>query len=169
MRVLLFNQPINQNPMMPRRRWGTSTDASAVLAAHRRLSSGMRSNGDIDWSVHSFVLSFHELCGLPLRCLPSMQPCSMIFSSISWWQTWPNHDYLWGRAWRMTAEAPEVRLGCWPAAKRIRSFYALCIICRTSFYPSIAYVFKCLDSPFQLSHYLSDVTSIEEHWQVKWL
>ena len=35
--------------------------------------------------------------------------------------------------WRLTAEAPEVWLGYWPAAKRIRSFYALCMIYQASF------------------------------------
>ena len=35
-------------------------------------------------------------------------------------------------AWRLTAEAPKVRLGYWPA-KRICSFYALWMICQTSF------------------------------------
>ena len=31
----------------------------------------MRSNGDIDWPVHSLILIFHDLRGLPLRRLPS--------------------------------------------------------------------------------------------------
>ena len=35
-------------PVTSRRRWGTQTDASAVMAAHRPLSSAMRSNDDID-------------------------------------------------------------------------------------------------------------------------
>ena len=45
-------------------------------------------------TIHSLMLSFHDLRSLPLRCLPSMEPCSRIFGSVSWWQTWPNHDKL---------------------------------------------------------------------------
>ena len=33
--------------MTPRRRWGTATDASAAMTAHRPLSSAMWSNDDI--------------------------------------------------------------------------------------------------------------------------
>ena len=55
----------------------------------------MHSNDDIDWPVHSLLFSFHDLRGLPLRRLPSAVPCSMTFSSVSWWQTWPNHDNFW--------------------------------------------------------------------------
>ena len=52
--------------MTQRRRWGTQTDASAVMAVHRLLSSAMRSNDDIDWSVHFLIssLPFRELRGL---------------------------------------------------------------------------------------------------------
>ena len=59
---------------------------------HRRLSSATQSNDDIDWPVHSLMLSFHDLRGLPLRCHPSTEPCSMIFGSVSCRQTRPNHD-----------------------------------------------------------------------------
>ena len=37
------------------RHWGTLTDASSVMAAHRRPSSAKRSNDDIDWPVHSLM------------------------------------------------------------------------------------------------------------------
>ena len=88
--------PINQSkPVTPRRRWGIPTDASAAMAAHRRLSSTTWSNDDIDWLVNSLMLSLHDLRGLPPQRLPSTEPCSMIFGSISWRQTWPNHDNLW--------------------------------------------------------------------------
>ena len=46
----------------------------AVMDAHRFLSAVMRSNNDIDWPVHSLMLSFHDLRGLPLRHLPSTVP-----------------------------------------------------------------------------------------------
>ena len=89
-----INQSISQSKhVTPRRRWCTQTDASAMMAAHRRLSSATRSNGDIDrLLVHSLMLSFHDLRSLPLRRLPSMEPCSMIFGSVLWRQTWLNHD-----------------------------------------------------------------------------
>ena len=32
--------------------WGTPTDASATMVAHRLLLYAMRSNGDNDWPVH---------------------------------------------------------------------------------------------------------------------
>ena len=54
----------------------------------------MRSNDYNDWPVHSLMFSLHDLRGLPLRRLPSTDPCSMIFGISSWWQTWPNHDNL---------------------------------------------------------------------------
>ena len=59
--------------MTPRRRWGTPRDDSAV------------GNDDIDWLVRSLVLLVHDLRGLPLRRLPSTEPCSMIFGS--WYAT----------------------------------------------------------------------------------
>ena len=37
----------------------------------------MRSNDDIDWSVHSWMSFFHDLHCLPLWRLPSTVPCSM--------------------------------------------------------------------------------------------
>ena len=62
-----YIQSINQSkPVTPRPRWSTLTDASAVMAAHRRLSSVTRSNDDIDWPVLSLMLSVHDLRGLPL-------------------------------------------------------------------------------------------------------
>ena len=64
------------------------------MTAHWPLSSSMRSNYDIDWPVNSLMLSFHDLRGLHLRHLPSTVPCSMIICSVSWRQTWPNHDNL---------------------------------------------------------------------------
>ena len=75
-----FNQSIKTRDA--RRRWGTQTDASTVMAAHRRLSPATRSNDDFGWPVHSLMLSFHDLCALALRRLPSMMPCSMIFGCI---------------------------------------------------------------------------------------
>ena len=117
----------------------------------------MRSNDSVNWPVHSLMLFFHDLSGLPLRCLPSAEPCSMIFGSISW----SNHDNLR----HLTAESHEARLGYWPTAKCIRSFYALCMICQTSF---VAFVFKGLDLPFQMSRQRPALTSIWKHWQDKW-
>ena len=43
---------------------GLST--STVLAVMADVGVGMRSNNDIDRAVHSSVLSFHDLGGLPL-------------------------------------------------------------------------------------------------------
>ena len=43
-------------------------------------------------------LSFHNLWGLPLWHLPSTEPCTMIFGSVSRRQTWPYHDNL--RGWQ---------------------------------------------------------------------
>ena len=78
-------QSINQSePVTPRRHWGTHTDAPAVMVAHRRLYSATRGNDDNDWPVHSLILPFHDLRGLPLRRLQSTEPCSMVFGSVSW-------------------------------------------------------------------------------------
>ena len=86
-----INQLINQNP------WRPSvveypTNASALTAAHRRLSSATRSNDDINWLVYFLMLSFHDLHDLYLWRFPYTEPYSMIFGIVSWRQTWPNHD-----------------------------------------------------------------------------
>ena len=67
-------------PVTPGRRVGIPMDASAVIVAHRLLSFVMRSNDDSVWAVHSLMLSFHDLHGLPLRRPPSTLPCNMVFS-----------------------------------------------------------------------------------------
>ena len=58
---------------------GTTTDTSAVMVAHRLLSSAMRSDHDNDWPIHSLMLLLHDLRGLPLQRLTSTVPCCMIF------------------------------------------------------------------------------------------
>ena len=69
--------------MTRKRRWDTPTVTFAVMVAHRPLSSavGVHSNDNIDWPVHSLMFSLHDLCGLPLRRLPSTVPCSMILAA----------------------------------------------------------------------------------------
>ena len=78
---------------------GILAEACTVMASYRLLqclamSSAMRSCDDNDWPVHSLILSFHDLRGLPLRWVPCTVLCSMIFGSLSWQQTWPSHDNL---------------------------------------------------------------------------
>ena len=80
--------------MTPKRRWRPPTDTCAAITAHRHLSSAMCSNDDVGWPIHSLMLSFHDLRGLPMWRLPSTVPCNMIFGSISWRQTCLNHDKL---------------------------------------------------------------------------
>ena len=119
---------VNQSKTVTlRRRWVTS----AMVAAHRRRASAARGNDDIDWPLHSLMFSFQDLRGPLLRRLSSTKLCSMIFGSVSWRQTWPN--MITCDAWRLTAEDSEVRLGYWRAAKRIRSFFAICLVCQASF------------------------------------
>ena len=65
-----------------------------LWTAHQPLSSTMCSDDDINWPVHSLMLSLCDLCSLLLQRLPSTVPCSMIFSSISWWHTCQNHNNL---------------------------------------------------------------------------
>ena len=63
---------------------GTPTDASALMAAYRLLSSVACSNDDNDRPVHSLMLSLGDLRGLTLRRrLQSTVRCSMIFGSVS--------------------------------------------------------------------------------------
>ena len=66
-------------------------------------------------------VAFQDLRGFPLRRLPPTVSRSMIYGSVSWQQTWPNHDSVW----RLTAKAPDVQRGYWPVAINTRSFYAL--------------------------------------------
>ena len=65
------------------------------MVAHQLLPFAMRNCCRSDWPVHSLMLSFHDLRGLPLRRIPSIVPCSMVFGSTSRQQTWPNYGYLW--------------------------------------------------------------------------
>ena len=116
------------------------------MTAHRPVSSAMCSNDDIDWPVHSLMLSFHDSRGQPLWRLPSTVPCSMTFGSESWRQTWPNHDSLK----RSTVKASDVRRGYWIVAIHIRLFYDLCM---TPKHSPVTFIFKGLDSPPQI------------HWQ----
>ena len=69
-------------PVTPRRRWGTRTDAYVAMTTHRLLSSTMCSNDDIDLPVHSLMLSFHDLRGLPLRLRPIAQMAIFVLGNI---------------------------------------------------------------------------------------
>ena len=51
-------------------------DASMMIASRRLLSSAMHSSDDHDWSVHSLMLSSHDLRGLILQHQPSTVYCS---------------------------------------------------------------------------------------------
>ena len=104
--------------MIPGRCWCTPTDAPAMMVAHRLLSSVMRSSDDSDWPVHSLMLSFHHLRGLPLRRLPSTVPCIMVFGSALYQQTWLNYDNLR----LLTVRTPDIRQGRWPVSVYIRFF-----------------------------------------------
>ena len=74
---------IKSKPVTQRRHWGTLTDASTVMVAHRCLPSAKQSNADIDWPVHSLMLPLHDLRGLLLQRLLSTEPCSIIFGSVA--------------------------------------------------------------------------------------
>ena len=69
--------------------------------------------------------------GYPDRCLhcdgsPSTPVlCNPVWSSAAYHSDRCGRTMITCDVWRFTAEAPGVRLGYWPAAKRIRSFYAL--------------------------------------------
>ena len=72
---------------------GYSNRCLHVMAAHRLLSSAMCSNEDIDWLVHSLMLSLHDLRSLPLWRRSSTVPRTMIIGCVSRWHTW-NYDNL---------------------------------------------------------------------------
>ena len=129
---------------MPKRRWDTPTDPFTAMTAHRPLSSAMHSNYDIDWPVHSLMLSFHDMRGLPLQRLLSTVPCGMIFGSVSWRQTWSNHDSLR----RLTVKAPDVRQGYRPVATHI--FVCFILSVWQAKHSTVAFVFKRLNSHLQI-------------------
>ena len=104
-KVKILNQ---SKPVTPRRHWGTPTDAETVMTAHRRLSSATRSND----GIHSLMWSFHDLCGLPLRRLPSTSP--VVWSLAAYHGDRHGRTTITCNAWQLTAEAPEVQLGYWP-------------------------------------------------------
>ena len=80
---------------MRRRRWGTPTDASAVMIALRPL---VVRDAQQWWNwlaspFFDFVLPRFTRCSSATPTINSV-PCCMILDSIAWWQTWPNHDNL---------------------------------------------------------------------------
>ena len=98
-RYQLLRKPLNNfcflTPVMPRCRSVTPINDSAVIAAHRRLSSATRTNNDVDQPIHSLMQSFYDLRGVPVRRLLSTKPCGMIFGSISQRKTY----HLFSKAW----------------------------------------------------------------------
>ena len=106
--------------MTPRRRLGTSTHThtSTAMVAHRLLSSAMHCK-DNDWPVNSLMVSFHDLRCQSLRRLPSTVPCSMLFGSVSWGQTWPNHDNLF-----LTSDCHTYLIKHHPVAFVLKSLYS---------------------------------------------
>ena len=56
---------------------GTPTDASAVMAGNRLLSSAMRSSDDNDWPVHSLVW-----CCLSMISKTNLYKC-IVFNYVS--------------------------------------------------------------------------------------
>ena len=66
-------------PVTPRRRCSTSTDASAVMAAHRRLSSATCRNDDVEHCRCKFVRfndSWHVMSAAGGRCYCLLVSCS---------------------------------------------------------------------------------------------
>ena len=94
-KLFSFRRVTNSRDAQPKRHWGTPTDASALMAAHQHLWTAMCSNDNIDRPVHSLMLSFSDLRSLLLWRLPSTVPFSIIFSTVTWRQTWRYHDNLW--------------------------------------------------------------------------
>ena len=84
-----INQSINQKKIVC-----TPTDVSAVMFTRRCLSCALYGNDNMDWSGHCSTMSFQVLRSVHMRCLPFTEHCSMIFGSVSWRQTWSNHDNL---------------------------------------------------------------------------
>ena len=105
------------------------------------------------------MLSFHDIRSLPLRRLPSTVSCSMIVGSVSWRQTWLNHDSLR----RFIVKATDVRRRYRPVSIHIR-LYAR----HANLYPT-ALVFKGSDSPLQIRSQRPPLISIGHYWQDKWL
>ena len=135
------------------------------MTVHGPLSSAMHINDYMDWPVHSFMLSFHDLLGFPLQRLPATVPCCMIFGSVSWRKTWPSHDSMY--AWWLTVKAPDVPRGYRPVATHIRLFYALSLICQV--FSCNLLVFQGLDSPLQVRRQRPALTTIEQYLLDKWL
>ena len=96
--------------MTPRRHCSIMTYASPVTTAHRLLPSAMWSSDDNDWPVHSLMLSLHDLRSPAEWRIPSTVRYSMIFTSVSWLQTRPNHDSL--QRLTVTVKAPDVWRVC---------------------------------------------------------
>ena len=79
-------------------------------------------------AVHSLMLSSHDLRGLLLWWLPPIVPCSMIFGSVSWWQTWLNHDSLWCLLVDSKSSLRPARIltCCYPYSFVLCSLYMIC-------------------------------------------
>ena len=132
-----------------------SHDAQASLRYYNRhlccdwlLSSAMCSNDDNAWPVHSLMLSLRDLRSLTLQWLPSTVPCCVIFGSVSWQQTWPNHDNLW----HLTVD----NKSWWHLVRKLNCChtysFVFCSLYDMVSSPPVAFVFKGLDSPLQILH-----------------
>ena len=110
----------------------------------------------------ALMLSFNDLHDLPLQRIPSTVPCSVIFGSVSWRQTWPSSC----DDWQLTIRTPDVQRGQWPVAILFVSFVFLVWYAK---YPPVAFLFKgfiyLLDSPRQICSQRPALTFDEQYWQ----
>ena len=96
--AVISHQLTNWYLWRPLRRWVYSDwmNASAAMTAHRPLPSTAQFISKFGTSIRYEVFA-------ALRGLPSTFPCSMIFGSVSWRHTWPNHESL--RRWTVDSES----------------------------------------------------------------
>ena len=119
--IAIFNAIIENN--MPQKY--TGYDVTSSYFQLKMLNNPVNAQQALSRLTSSLLdmSPFHDLRGLFLRRLPSTVPCSMIFGSVSWRQTWPNLDNLR----RLTVKVPDVRRECWSVVIHIRSFCVHCI------------------------------------------
>ena len=149
--------------MTPRRRWGVVRQMICCDDCPS-TSSAMGSNDDIDWPVHSLMLSLHDLRGILLRWLPSTVPWSIIFGSVSWRHAWPSHVSLRRLTIDSKSSCSDVRRGYRPVSIHMLSIWHakhspvsfLFLKARIRLSRSAVSV--------QMSHPLSSL-----YWQDKWL
>ena len=142
-----------------KRRWGTSTDASTVMAASDSVKFDRLigcSDDDNDCPVHSLMSSLHDLRGLPLWRLPYHLLFRVVLILAA------HHIGRHGRtlttcdAWLLTVTTSNVWRGYWPIRCQLSfRLHWKSVGCKPSLFHLIEYGTACHFVGIPMSNYAS--------------